>query len=295
MDPPSNAQGPNRPAPAGNAPAAPQPAEGARVRRQLDAADPADPPVARNVRPRRDAMAPPHAFQQGVFAEAAAALPVPRERAAPAAAAPAQQNVDLIASISDNRIGSVYFPEGRMRTTHYAGPEISGSPPAGILRFNINVNQSWEQFHRAQPNFMDWAAINVDPDLPAEQRAYQLSEHVLDMREEWMAHTLRQSDPLPAWAQPVTTPDSVEPAEAINPEDGRVLFEIYTPAPGGEVSWHTSRGVAARISLPQPTISALTEAFRQIEGVTDVNERNSRFYDYLSIHAPDFARMIRRP
>ena len=110
-----------------------------------------------------------------------------------------------------------------------------------------------------------------------------------------MAHTLRQSDPLPAWAQPVTTPDSVEPAEGINPEDGRVLFEIYTPAPGGEVSWHTSRGVATRISLPQPTISALTEAFRQIEGVTDVNERNSRFYNYLSIHAPDFARMIRRP
>lgn len=295
MDRPSNAQGPGRPAPAGNAPEAPPAAEGARFRRRLDAADPVDPPAARNVRPRRNALAPTSAFQQGVFAEAAAALPMPPGRAAPAVAAPPPPNVDLVASISDNRIGSVYFDEGRMRTTHFAGPQISGSPPAGILRFNINVNQSWEHFMQARPDIMDWAAVAVDPDLPADMREVALSEYVLDSREFWMAQTLRRNAPLPEWAQPVTTPDSVEPASDISPDDGRVLFEIYQAAPGEAVRWHTSRGVAARISLPPQTIAALNEAFSLIDGVTDVAERNRLFYDYLGTHAPDFARMIRRP
>ena len=243
---------------------------------------------------RRNALEPNPGLRAQLFAEAAAgqALPAGRAAAAPAAA---DTIADVLVSVRNRNVGSVYFPHGRVRTTHHAGPGLGVFPAGTILRFNINNTAAMQAFVAARPEALNQALALRDRSQPRDvQRAAVLNEF-LNERDAWLGEILSDPTTVPAWADAVTGPESVGHVDDVPQDSPRVLFEIYDNGPETRPTTHISRGEAARMPMAQSTVAAITEALRLIEHVRDPDRRNTAFYDYVGSHAPDFALMIRRP
>lgn len=264
----------------------------ARFNRQLE--QEAQPLPRRSAR-RRNALQPNPGLQVQLFAEAAAGLTLPQGRG-PTAPLPAADNIlDVLVSVRNRNVGSVYFPDGRVRTTHHAGPGLGLFPPGTILRFNINHTEAMQAFQAARPEALNQAWALRDRSQTPEVQREAVQNEFLDERNAWLGEILSNPETVPAWAEAVTGPDSVSHVDDVPRDSQRVLFEIYDRGPERAPTTHISRGQAARMAMPQSTVAAITEALRLIEHIRDPDRRNEVFYDYVDSHAPDFALMIRRP
>ncbi len=292
-DPTSNAPGGPPPANANDARAARAQARADdRFNRQLE--QEAQQLPRRSAR-RRNALQPNPGLQAQLFAEAAAGRTLAQARGA-AAAPPAADTVsDVLVSVRNRHVGSVYFPNGRLRTTHHAGPGLGLFPPGTILRFNINYNEAMQAFRAARPEALNQALDLRDRSQPPEAQRQAVQTEFLNQQDAWIGEILSNPETVPTWAEAVTGPDSVSHIDDVPPDSQRVLFEIYDRGPERAPTTHISRGQAARMAMPQSTVTAITEALRSIEHMTDPVRRNAAFYDYIGSHAPDFANMIRRP
>ena len=258
------------------------------LRRQLDAEP--DQPV-RNVRARRRGALLANPGGPNIFAEAAL-LPVPRPVTTNRAAGPVS---NVLVSVSDNLIGSVYLPGGRVRTTHYAGPAVSQGDPASILRFNIDRNAAIAAFRDANPAIVGQITAVNDQNLSREQRIARARDAYVDSWLAWMAEELRNDREHPDWAHPVTGPESVASIADARSDSGRVLFEVFDRGPDQSPGTHISRGEMVWMPMEQQTLDAIFAAIEQLDPGASPEQQNERFYNYLGSNAPDFARRIRRP
>jgi hypothetical protein len=206
----------------------------------------------------------------------------------------------LIASVADGKIGSVYFDDGRIRTTHRSGPEESGGR-AVTLQFNIDQSAARQAFNTANPGIKGRIerelATREAPGSDAFDKA--VSKRYWREFRRWTAHTLDGTDPdaLPAWAQAVEGPGTAhDRSTGAAPKNIR-LFEIFKDINGRVEGWHPSRGVAARFETNKQVVSVLRAAIQHLEqnNVTGARERNEAFYDFIAHRLPDFVADIRRP
>ncbi len=285
-DPTSNRTSPPSPGHATTQGDARQVHEANRFRRHLEA-DPAG--QQRSVRQRRrNALLPNPGGPADIFAEAGARTTVRH-------VATAQETQDVLVSVRDRKVGSVYLPFGRVRTTHFAGPGASVMPPDSILRFNIDHRAALDAFRQARPDALDRATEMRDRSLPPDRQRMAVADAFLDMRDAWIAEILSAADTPPAWASRVTGPESVDHIDDLDPGSDRVMFEILDQGPGQAPRTHVSRGEMARMPMSAQTLMAIGRALDLIENVRDPVRRNEIFYDYIGSHAPDLADVIRRP
>ncbi|WP_375230001.1 hypothetical protein [Roseobacter sp. S98] len=157
------------------------------------------------------------------------------------------------------KIGSIYFDDGRIRTTHGSGPEDDRGKQRNIRRFNIDREGAEEDFKRAK------AAKTT--------RQTKLNWFI---REQLEAGT-------PDWAQggEVTDPASA-PANA--PAD-RKLMEYYEVDPvsakdsGRRV--HPSRGAAVQITRDKSEIDSIKAAVALIDEDATASANNRTFFRKL--------------
>ncbi len=262
------------------------------MRRRLEA-----PPEGEEARPRarrRNAILPNPGGPDNAFAAAAAMRrPGPASSTAQASAAP--RMVDVMVSVTENMIGSIYLASGRVRTTHFAGPGAMMRDTNRIQRFNIDVAMANAAFQAAQPGVLAEVMASVDRSLPQREQRLQFEEGMFDRRDAWLAEVLQNNDEMPDWAQRISDPSSLPDIDAPRSRPERRLFEVLDRSHGGPPSTHISRGEMVRMTIPRHTLTVIGDALAQIEHVRDPVRRNEIFFDYLGTHAPDLADRIRRP
>jgi hypothetical protein len=262
------------------------------LRRRLEA-----PPEGEEARPRarrRNAMLPHHGGAGNAFAAAAAMQhPGPVSAAARAVVRPRMETV--MVSVSDNMIGSIYFTNGRVRTTHASGPERIREDPNRIHRFNINMSLANAAFMAAQPEAIAQVADTLDWSLPTNMLRQLMYDGVYDRRDAWFAEVLQHNDQLPAWAEQISGPEGLPDIDAPRPNRGTQLIEVLDGAPGTPPHVHTSRGEMVQMTLPRQSLEMIVVAFHAIEHVQDPQRRNEIFFSVLAKYAPDLANRIRRP
>lgn len=188
----------------------------------------------------------------------------------------------LICSMTpDGKIGSIYFPDGRIRTTHAQGPTREDHAQQVTLQFNVNDDEAVKEFRAQYPHL-------------------QQHKNFWDYYDQWLA-TIRLKDctaaNLPAWAQLVSKPeDAHQPSQGPVPQ-GQSLFEIFKNINGQVENWHPSRGMAAQFDTDQQTVSVLEAALRHLadKGIQDAKARNRAFYDFVIRRLPGAASWMRRP
>lgn len=209
----------------------------------------------------------------------------PKESSVPAWAKEAYRRESqrkLICSMTpDGKIGSIYFPDGRIRTTHKEGPTREDHAQQVTLQFNVNDDEAVKEFRAKYPHL-------------------QREKKFWDYYDQWLA-TVRLKDctaaNLPAWAQLVSQPeDAHQPAQGPVPK-GQTLFEIFKNINGQVETWHPSRGVAAQFDTDKQTLSVLEAALRHLDdqGLKDAKARNRAFYDFVIRRLPGAAAWMRRP
>ncbi len=267
--------------------------DGARVRRDRNTDADTDNP--RPQQRRRNALALGTDPQQDVFGAANASL---RQRRSARLASQAGAPVALVASVREGALGSIYFDNHRIRTTHFAGPGRSTEPTTPTLRFNIDQSRATDEFLNTQGRRFMEALVELE-DVP-ENAQFEtfLTHRMLDARDRWMAQQLQDrsaNNDIPDWAAPVTGPENLPEATDPNLPPGQVLFEVMPRGGDTPPEHHISRGMATQITLSQAEIDALHGALEETRGQHDVNRRNERFFDYLGSHAPRLAEIVRRP
>lgn len=210
----------------------------------------------------------------------------------------ATSKTELIASIKDGKIGSVYFLDGRIRTTHGHGPELDiDDPRQTSVRYNLDMNVARRIFANANPGLFTRLKKTTPWRLKKrvrEERAYKLYDKAF---KRWLSRALLNTpnDALPMWVVPVTRPDEAFDLTGAPPAN-LTLFEVFKKVSNGRVmGWHPSRGIAAKFETNKQVVSVLKAALAHIEGVDNVNQRNARFYDFILHRIPDLAAKIRRP
>ncbi|MCV3273728.1 hypothetical protein [Roseobacter sinensis] len=210
-----------------------------------------------------------------------------------------QSKVKLIASVKDGLIGSIYFLDGRIRTTHGDGPTLElDNPRERTSRFNLDRGKAFDLFWKTNRGIYEFFYAQTDNSLTPQQREEQAAILVGKQFDQWLAVYLNLTpvDQLPDWVTPVTRADEAFDTDAADPSDDITLFEVFTKVSNGKVqSWHPSRGIAAKFETNKQVVSVLKAALRHIDGVTDVNQRNTLFYDFIKSRLPVFANQIRRP
>lgn len=213
-----------------------------------------------------------------------------------------ESKVKLIASIKDGLIGSIYFANGRIRTTHSHGPKVSKHDPAKVStsQYNIDRSAAWQLFHAKNNVNLIFRLLysQTDQSDTADDRREE-AEHLLDKTyKRWLSDYLVNTpvDRLPNWVTPVPGHDDAFDTDAADPPNNITLFEVFTKVSNGKVQkWHPSRGIAAKFETNKQVVSVLKAAIRHIDGVTDLNERNTKFYDFIKERLPVFANQIRKP
>lgn len=261
--------------------------EAGRFRRQLDLVGDV---AVRNVRQRQTAM------QGRLFAEAAS-LQVQRSvsTAAVARQSAASTTSDVLVSVRDNLIGSLYLTFGRVRTTHNKGPELSIRAPESILRFNVKETRSLAAYQSAVPDFEQRTVAMRDRYIHQTSRQISMKSAQSILHQEWMSEALLKSETPPDWAQAVAGPESVGRVDDLPAGSDTRLFEIYKMGANRKPKLHLSRGMAARLTVTKQTMDAIAVAVDLAAKAGRSAERNRVFYDYLREHAPEFALMIREP
>lgn len=188
----------------------------------------------------------------------------------------------LIASMTpDGKIGSVYFgEEGRIRTTHGAGPEKEGHSGHVTVQFNIDEAQARKAFDKANPKLVN-------------------SKKYWDYFDQWLVQKLKNVKPssAPSWATLVDSPDMAHDLSTGKPPEDLKLFEIFKNINGKVEGWHPSRGTATKFDTDKQTVAVLEAAIQHIDsqGLTDPNERNVAFYNFVKSRLPKFVPYMRRP
>lgn len=188
----------------------------------------------------------------------------------------------LVCSMTpDGKIGSIYFPGGRIRTTHQEGPVRESHAHQVTLQFNVNDAEAQKEFEQAFPQLVGTSSY---------WNAY----------DEWLA-TIRLKDctaaNLPAWAKLVDQPDAAHDLlQGPVPQD-QTLFEIFKNINGQVESWHPSRGMATKFETDKQTLSVLDAALQHLgtKGLTDPKERNLAFYTFVLERLPRAAAWLRAP
>ena len=180
----------------------------------------------------------------------------------------------------DRKIGSVYFgEEGRIRTTHSAGPEQEKHKDLTTIQFNINESLAILEFKKAHPR--------IKP------------EKFWSSYDKWLAKTLEgvTVDNVPAWATLVESPETAYDLKAGSPTEDIKLFEIFKNINGKVEGWHPSRGAATKFDTDKQTISILHAAINHINGMglKDPKKRNIEFYEFVKARLPKFVDYMRRP
>jgi hypothetical protein len=209
----------------------------------------------------------------------------------------------LIASVSGGKIGSVYFGDGRIRTTHRSGPEHGDHSGQVTLQFNVNMAQARQAFAAAFPQAREALAKEALAQLGegADKRALRDRVSLLYRKRfsSWLSLTLRDTpvDRLPSWAEKVDSPDTAFDLSQGDPPQGVQLFEVFTSINGRVEGWHPSRGIAAKFETDKQVVSVLQAAIRHLEteGITGAGARNVAFYEFVKSRLPAFVSNIRRP
>jgi hypothetical protein len=181
----------------------------------------------------------------------------------------------------DRKIGSVYFgEEGRIRTTHGAGPEKEKHEGKTTVQFNIDESKAIPAFETANPKLVG-------------------SKKYWSYFDQWLAQTLQNVtvDNAPAWATLVESPETAYDLQKGSPPENLKLFEIFKNINGQVESWHPSRGTATKFDTDKQTISVLNAAINHIntKGLTDPGARNTAFYEFVESRLPSFVGYMRRP
>ncbi|TVQ38043.1 MAG: hypothetical protein EA356_03410 [Geminicoccaceae bacterium] len=185
----------------------------------------------------------------------------------------------LICSMTpDGKIGSVYFPEGRIRTTHAAGPAKEGHSHHITLQFNLDEPAAIAVFEK-----------NVLKRPIGSETDWSLFDR-------WLVRSLEGAKPaqLPTWATLVEGPET---AHEGRPPDELKLFEIFKKVGGAIAGWHPSRGAATKFLTDKQTIAVLEAAIAHLEsnGIEDPKARNVAFYDFVVGRLPRLAEVLRQP
>lgn len=207
----------------------------------------------------------------------------------------------LIASIKDGLIGSIYFDDHRIRTTHAGSPERSkDSADQKISRYNLDQNAAWNLFRKAN----DLNALfklfyqTTDRRLSVEARKEIAYDHLDNTYKGWLSTYLVNTsiDALPAWVTPVRNKQEAFDVDTANPPDNITLFEVFTNVSNGKVEkWHPSRGIAAKFETDKQVVSVLKAALIHIKDDRDRRTRNVKFYEFIEHRIPGFAAQIRHP
>lgn len=211
----------------------------------------------------------------------------------------AEAKTTLICSMKDGKIGSIYFPTGRIRTTHGSGPEHKpDKTDRTSQRYNLHLATAQHIFDTQNTDLFPNLYWKTDVKLSKKKRE-KLAKRAYDRAFKlWLSTALLATpdNALPNWIERVTGADTAHDPSTGAPADGMKLFEVFKRVSNGQVaSWHPSRGVAAKFETNKQVVSVLQAAIKQIDGVTDVNERNTKFYEFILHRVPDFAAQIRRP
>lgn len=197
------------------------------------------------------------------------------------------EETTMMASVTDGKIGSVYFPGGRVRTTHAGGPEVDQHAQARTLQFNIDPVACWQAFVAVSPWLAQVNANNPQHVQVVEQRFLQFK--ILALKD-------AAPDQPPAWATQIKVPGDALPADTDTTGGTNVkLFEIMMDEHGDVDSIHPSRGAAVQVRLTRSDLFKLKAAARMVEDVPDVFMRNSLFYNYVVKNLPHLKDLIRAP
>lgn len=197
------------------------------------------------------------------------------------------EETTMMASMTDGKIGSVYFPGGRVRTTHAAGPEVDEHAQSRTLQFNIDPVACWQAFVAVSP----WLA-QVNANNP--QHVQVVEQRFLDFK----ILTLKNAAPNqpPAWATQIKVPGDALPANTDTTGGTNVkLFEIMLDEHGDVDSIHPSRGAAVQVRLTRSDLVKLRKAAEMVEDVPDPFLRNSMFHNYVVKNLPHLKDLIRSP
>ena len=201
--------------------------------------------------------------------------------------------------MKDGKIGSIYFPTGRIRTTHKSGPEHEPDKnDRTIQRYNLKLYIAQGIFDSKNTKLYSKLYKKTDKSLTKKERKKAAKKAYDRAFKRWLSKALLATpdNKLPSWIQRVTGSDTAHDNQTGAPQDGMKLFEVFKKVSNGKVAgWHPSRGVATKFETNKQVVSVLEVAIKHIEGVKDVNERNSKFYEFILHRIPDFAKLIRKP
>ncbi|WP_298844925.1 hypothetical protein [uncultured Roseobacter sp.] len=165
----------------------------------------------------------------------------------------------MIVSMEGGKIGSIYFGDGRIRTTHGRGPEDDRGKQRNIHRFNIDREAAAEDFKR---------------DRKAKKTARKkLNWYIRDRLE---AGT-------PDWARDGEVTDPASAPE--NAPGGRKLLEYYDVDPVNEEDSgrrvHPSRGAAVKITRDTSDIASIKAAVALVDEDATASANNRTFFRKL--------------
>ncbi|MGC3938332.1 hypothetical protein ACOTTU_11070 [Roseobacter sp. EG26] len=178
--------------------------------------------------------------------------------------------VPAILSMDGDKIGSVYFDDGRIRTTHVAGPEDERGGHGMIERYNIDIALA-EATHAAEvkagthdglDDFNEWASV----------RLWNSDTHP------WVIAKLPNAEDMVAGPAPA----------------GTILFENFGSADGAYEGYHPSRGAAVKEMMAPSDIAALEVAIAAV-GDGNASKKNRDFFKKLLEESPELAARMRLP
>ena len=182
----------------------------------------------------------------------------------------------LVCSMTpDRKIGSVYFEEGRIRTTHVSGPAKEEHGGSDTLQFNIDQKKGIKAYK--------------DDTGKKPTTARELYS--------WMSRFLKDKTPddMPDWATPFEGPQDVPNVGKGAPPGNLKLFEIFVSVSGQVEGWHPSRGVAVQFETDKQVISVLQAGIEAIKDIKQAKPRNEAFYKFVEKRLPNFIQYIRKP
>lgn len=190
------------------------------------------------------------------------------------------QSTEILCSMApDGKIGSVYFEDSRIRTTHAEGPVLEYHDENWTrLQFNIIESEASVQFSAQNPgkdsatHFADFTSF--------------LTQNLINCN----------ADNAPQWATLVGSVDDALDLKEGPMSDDQKLFEIFKTAKGNSAAKHLSRGGAVKLAVDSNVVQVLKDAINHVIYMQfkTYDEDNEAFYNYIAEHAPDFAKKLRK-
>ncbi len=204
---------------------------------------------------------------------------------------PPGELVDVMVSVSDNQIGSIYLSDGRMRTTHLHGPESIRHEEGSVQRFNVDFKRAYEAFLDNDPNAR---AREKELDaLPVGAERKKLEKALEQDHKVWVVDALRSGLFPPDWAQPVSTPQDVPEIGTHRTAPDHFLLEVIYRGPFLPPKTHLSRGELVRMTLPADTLRVIGDAVSRSQAEPDSAQRNQVFSTHIAEHADHMAKWFR--